>query len=279
MVLTSLIGFLAVATGAIYFNDPREADAERRVLGGIGTFLGGAAIVMLVYIGIYAATPQLWPLWLPLALTGGLIAFLAINIGRYVARSPIEIHQGLQDAIKKRNDRSASLEKKSQLPGWVTLPATSTIIALLATVAASLHIGAEPDRLIVLFLISLLACLVVNALASGVLVSYYTDISQLRLMRVLTVLLPLIAYLVVSLGIIATVWITYGARVGIGALIIGAGCLIAQAFPRCAQQQWLLNMTINGLAASNATKLLRSQNAKDTAEVARLRALHPDASV
>lgn len=268
VIIAALLGFLAAALTGNSHSDAVEADRLRRVLGGTGLLLGTAGVLVAVYVGIYAATSPHWALFLALIPAMVLIGFLALFIGRYVGISDDEQLIELDAAMLLRKERMRTLAERSLRPWWLAILTSSGAIAL---TAAGVAVPLRTEHSLKIFLIvsamGFAASLFVLLIGWFVLVSTYIDTTKSRFM---TWAPALVLYLVVAGLVVSGMLSSNGIRAGLGSLVIGGGCLFVLLFPRNRQGQWLLNRTVNGLAAASAYNRLVDQETKDSARRAKL---------
>ncbi|MEB0306261.1 hypothetical protein QN345_13205 [Cryobacterium sp. 10I1] len=263
VIIAALLGFLAAALAGNGHSDAVEADRLRRVLGGTGLLLGTAGVLIAVYVGIYAATSPDWALFLALVPATVLIGFLALFIGRYVAFSDDEQLIELDASMLLRKERMSTLGERSLRPWWVAILTSAIAIALTAAgVAVSLRTEKSLDIFFIVLILGFAASLVVLLFGWLVLVTTYIDTTKSQFM---TWAPALGVYLTIAALIVNVMFVNHGLWAGFGSLLIGGGCLFVLLFPRKQQGQWLLNRSVNGLAAASAYKRLVDQQATDSA--------------
>lgn len=262
MIIAALLGFLAAALTSNSYADAVESDRLRRVLGGTGLLLGTAGILVAVYVGIYAATSQDWALFMGLIPAIVIICFLALFIGRYVALSGDEQLSGLDTDMCRRKERMSTLRERSSQSWWLAIFPSSVVIALAAAVVAmSLRPEHSLRSFVVVLILGFLACLFILLFGWFVLVTTFTDMSKTRFM---TWFPALTLYILIGGIIVSVMFSSKGSWAGLGSLVVGCGCLFAMIVPRKRQSQWLLNSSVNGLAAASAHKRLAAQQKRDS---------------
>ncbi|WP_022887661.1 hypothetical protein [Glaciibacter superstes] len=98
-------------------------------------------------------------------------------------------------------------------------------------------------------------CLATTMLGWFVLHASYTDLSS---MWWVTWIGAVVSAQMVMLLVTIALFEQLGFGSGIGSIVFTAGCLIVSIVPRKWQPQWLLNLTVNGMAAASAFKQLQA---------------------
>ncbi|MEB0000850.1 hypothetical protein QN367_17390 [Cryobacterium sp. RTS3] len=263
--VTVLIAFFAVTIGGQIFGGPVEATSLRRTLGYCGLLLAASSIPLLVYVVCYCLSSKEDLAGLVALLpANALIIFLALHVGRFVVFDLETKLRALNNEMQRRAKRMTALADGSRGPLFRGLSVTSVAIATAASIPMVVLEG-EPNWWGFLATIVFLSMLCLAVISSGwfLLRSAYMDLSTTWAVNwaigIVIAQLLMLLLTVVFLG-------QFGVRAAVGNAVFAVGCLMVSVIPRKLQPQWLLNLTINGLAAFSALKTLRAQ--QSVAEVA-----------
>jgi hypothetical protein len=263
LIITILLGFLAAVLAGNSLADAMEADRLRRNIGGAGLLLGTAGIVVVVYMGIYAATSKHWALMFGLIPAVITIVLIALHTGRYVAFSDDEKLSELDAVMNMRETRMSSLKERSVGSWRAPIIGNALAIATAGGITAIvLHPEHDLPRSFVALIVAFVACALVLLSAWYVLVSVYNDMTRTKFMIWLP---PLFLYLLVAGSITYSLFLDDKPWAGVAGIVISVGSLAVSLFPRTRQSQRLLNWTVNGLAASTAFRILEKRQAEDSA--------------
>lgn len=266
-----LLGFYVVSIGGQLLGGPNVALRTRRILGFVGELMTAATVVLFLFLVFYCAREtDKWALMIVFVPMVAIIAFLGLQLGGFVV---FERSLRIAAAEKTRINTEGLIRKlglSSSRSFWLVWVVTSAAIAAVALLA-SLPLKDLGSTFLAFGFFFLVELFLTGVLA-------WTH--RLRLIdhdffsRVVVWLLPLLVFALVSVGPLV-VFLGLGSpplpfKLGMAFVTLMGGAALVSFWPRREKPSWLLNWSINGVAARLAERTLKKRLAQTEKHLAEL---------